>query len=564
MTINLTINDIPDFLKDSELCKNIVSDESFDIPIELFRKDIIINTCQDLIDYIRIFDYWMINKIPDKFYKFIFGNKDKININLLNDLFPMNDLIKQIEIIIDDTFPSYNTYKLCCKAASNGYLDCLKYAYTHENLCQWNKYTCSEAASNGHLDCLKYAHENGCPWDNETCSKAAENGHLDCLMYAHENGCEWDSYTCSSASTNGHLGCLKYAYENGCPFSNTRICYLAARYGHLDCLKYAHENGCSWDEETCNDAAENGHLECLKYAHENGCEWDEYTCSEAASNGHLECLKYAHENGCEWDYKTCRDASKNGHLECLKYAHENGCEWLEEEICNIMIKNDQLECLKYALDNGCLLDEEIFIQLASKNNFKALKFYNENYPNRLDISKFIIINKYKWNKTLTELIAFDGNLEALQIYRKYGCPWLVDKICSITAENGHLNCLKYAFDNSCSINEIIFIELASKNNFEALKFFDKNYPDKLNISNFIVVNNYKWDKSLTALIAFNGNLEALKIYRKYGCPWDKRTTFYAIKRGHYDCFKYAIENDCPIDRKKCMGVINKLSLMVVQ
>jgi hypothetical protein len=38
MTINLTINDIPDFLKDSELCKNIESEDSFDVPIELFKK----------------------------------------------------------------------------------------------------------------------------------------------------------------------------------------------------------------------------------------------------------------------------------------------------------------------------------------------------------------------------------------------------------------------------------------------------------------------------------------------------------------------------------------------
>ncbi len=49
MTISLTINDIPDFLKDSELYKNIESEESFDIPIELFRKDLVINTYQDLL-----------------------------------------------------------------------------------------------------------------------------------------------------------------------------------------------------------------------------------------------------------------------------------------------------------------------------------------------------------------------------------------------------------------------------------------------------------------------------------------------------------------------------------
>ena len=51
MTISLTINDIPDYLKDSELCKNIDSDDSFDVPIEFFKKELIINSFEDLIEY---------------------------------------------------------------------------------------------------------------------------------------------------------------------------------------------------------------------------------------------------------------------------------------------------------------------------------------------------------------------------------------------------------------------------------------------------------------------------------------------------------------------------------
>jgi len=103
--------------------------------------------------------------------------------------------------------------------------------------------TCLFAASNGHLECLKYAHENGCPWDKRTCDNTARYGHLDCLEYAHERGCPWDEVTCEEA----------------------------AKYGHLECLKYARENGCPWDEKTCMNAAEYGHLECLKYACAHGC-----------------------------------------------------------------------------------------------------------------------------------------------------------------------------------------------------------------------------------------------------------------------------------------------------
>jgi len=45
----------------------------------------------------------------------------------------------------------------------------------------------------------------------------------------------------------------------------------------------------------------------------------------------------------------------------------------------------------------------------------------------------------------------------------------------------------------------------------------------LDISRFIIKNNYKCDESLTALIASSGNIEALKIYHKNGCEWDEKT-----------------------------------------
>jgi hypothetical protein len=135
---------------------------------------------------------------------------------------------------------------------------------------------------------------------DEWCRLAATNGHLECLKYAHENDCSWDKWICAYAAGNNYIECLKYAHENGCPWDEW-TCLFAAKHNSLECLKYAHENGCPWDSYTCSYAAEGGHLECLKYAHINGCPWDEYTCMYAASRSHLECLKYAHQNGCEYN-----------------------------------------------------------------------------------------------------------------------------------------------------------------------------------------------------------------------------------------------------------------------
>ena len=88
------------------------------------------------------------------------------------------------------------------------------------NGCENGCDTCFYAASNGHLECLKYAHEHGCPWDEYTCSFAAGYGHLECLKYAHEHGCPWDYWTCDKAAEKGHLECLKYACAHGFPGSD--------------------------------------------------------------------------------------------------------------------------------------------------------------------------------------------------------------------------------------------------------------------------------------------------------------------------------------------------------
>jgi hypothetical protein len=390
MTKSLTLNDIPEYLKNSELCKNIESDESFDVPIELFRKELIINTCQDLIDYLKIFDYWMINKIPDELYKFVIKNKDKINMKVLNNLFYMNDLIKQISFIVIIT-----NDKICSYASENGYLDLLKYA--HKNAYFWNEETCNIAAKNGHLGCLKYAHENGCIWDIHTCISAGKNGHLDCLKYAHENGCTWNEYIKIYTASNGHLDCLMYAHENGCPWEEdnkdihyeiglwNKTCSCASQNGHLDCLKYAHEHGCPWDSHTCSGAAFKGHLDCLKYAHENGCPWNIYLSSGC---GYLECLKYAHENGCPLSNYACIGLAEKGHLNCLKYVHENGCSLCHEALSSVAFYG-HLNCLKYIHENGYILNgcayEYILDDSVLRNVIRS---------RNIDCIKYIIKNKY--------------------------------------------------------------------------------------------------------------------------------------------------------------------------
>ena len=74
MTLCITKDDIPTYLQESELYENINSDEIFEIPIEFFKKEIIINIFDDLIYYIKILNYWMIKKIPIEIFYYVYNN----------------------------------------------------------------------------------------------------------------------------------------------------------------------------------------------------------------------------------------------------------------------------------------------------------------------------------------------------------------------------------------------------------------------------------------------------------------------------------------------------------
>jgi hypothetical protein len=125
--LSIRKSEITQYLQDSEYYKSIQSDDLFELDEKYYKEEIIIITFEDLISYIRILDFWLVNKIPDEFYDWVFKNKDEINMDVLNEHFTNNDLIDEIEII---SFSSINSLEnICNRAAYCGYLDILKYAH---------------------------------------------------------------------------------------------------------------------------------------------------------------------------------------------------------------------------------------------------------------------------------------------------------------------------------------------------------------------------------------------------------------------------------------------------
>ena len=142
---------------------------------------------------------------------------------------------------------------------------------------QQARYFCGLAASNGYLNLIKWARTNGCPWSEYTSARAARGGHLEVLQWLRANGCPWTATICSNAAAGGHLEVLQWARTNGCPW-NEWTCCGAAQGGHLVMLQWARTNGCPWNERTCHSAAERGHLEVLQWATSTVAHTIEFIC----------------------------------------------------------------------------------------------------------------------------------------------------------------------------------------------------------------------------------------------------------------------------------------------
>ena len=110
-----------------------------------------------------------------------------------------------------------------------------------------------------------------------------------------------------------------------------------------------------------------------------------------------------------------------------------------------------------------------------------------------------------WHNATCELAAENGELQCLKYAHVMGCPW-VEVTCGTAAANGHLACLKYAHEHGCP-----------------------------------------WDERTCAGAAENGHLECLQYAHDKGCPWDESTCKVAADKGHLACLKYAHEHGCQWD-----------------
>lgn len=99
-------------------------------------------------------------------------------------------------------------------------------------------------------------------------------------------------------------------------------------------------------------------------------------------------------------------------------------------------------------------------------------------------------------------------------------------VCHTAAAKGHLNCLRWAHENGCTIG----------NSYSAAK------NGHLDCLRYCIENTNIRDLLTTAYAAENGHLDCLRFAFENGCRLNLLTMAWAAANGHLDCMKFTHEN----------------------
>ena len=172
------------------------------------------------------------------------------------------------------------------------------------------------------------------------------------------------------------------------------------------------------------------------------CEKGRSFCHRVARTNKLELLKWAREEKkCTWDSWTIYAAAKQGNLEMVKYCVANKCP-IGVLACAEAAGNGHLEVLKY-------LREEA----GRKAPWDSQTAYRAAQNGHLHILEYLVEHKYdQFGASIAcELTAEFGHLDCLK-YLHETAKWPWDDWSVYRAhKNNHPDCVQYLLDNNCPL-----------------------------------------------------------------------------------------------------------------
>ena len=134
--------------------------------------------------------------------------------------------------------------------------------------------------------------------------------------------------------------------------------------------------------------------------------------------------------------------------------------------------------------------------------------------------------------------AREGNLDKLKSLHEDG--FVLGDATDEAAENGHLECLKYAIEHGCDFDGATLRVAVENGHLDCAQYL-------LDTRAEIYGKYCRDDYDICDEAAREGNLDKLKSLHEDGFVWGEGVCEAAAENGHLDCLKYAIEEGCPCD-----------------
>jgi hypothetical protein len=181
--------------------------------------------------------------------------------------------------------------------------------------------------------------------------------------------------------------------------------------------------------------------------------------------------------------------------------------------------------------------------------------------NHLNCFKIIVKNSRNFliQKIIFKALARSGNLNFLKFFDSQNFSWKSEDFCWLAAESGHLNIIKWAIEKDCPfvVHHCVYSAI-DLDKIDILFFFvDKGFPldpimcsvaaenGKLEMLKFLKKQLCPWDERTPILAAENGHLDVLKWAFENDCPINEEVIANAFKNGHQNCLDFALKNNFP-------------------
>lgn len=318
---------------------------------------------------------------------------------------------------------------------------------------------------------------------------------------------------------NGNLPFIKWLHNVGNQQNNTLIVQnlpIAAEYGHYNILEWAYQQKLfptfTESPDLCFD--EDQDEDYIKYCRD--CD----ICSSAVTNGNLQTLKWLKFIGCPWNQKVYEEAIFNKHLHIFEWIIETGTIKLNfgDMIHKAIIKNR--------------LDIFLFIKdkYQEKNEEEEKDFFTF-----LDSSVKSICKKniYQFSLDNSSTEIFDWALaQNIQEYEScISSPYKMHFFVSYRTNNGHLDKLKLYVDKGYSF----------KNNYSDTYCSLAAESGHLDVLKFLKNNGAHWCHSTCEKAILGGHVETLKWAIENGCDMDETAVEIAASCGYLHILEYIRE-----------------------